>query len=514
MVAQPHEPAHFPEQVERRVLRVLAGPQAGAEVALRDGIYLVGTADGCDIVLFDDSVAATHLAISVSQDATDIEARDGAIALPGGTLQPGERANVDEAVAFTLGATSIGLGDHDTDWASLTVPNAPQLVEAEPDEDDATETGDDTDETPEEPEAAAPEETAAPVAVTTDKPSRRLWLLAPLALLLLVVPAGAWFYVEGRETTGETTAAPGSSEPAVLSARVRDIVAGLKLTEVTVDIGEGGSISLRGYVPDNGRQVELQQALQAAGIDVADHLRSAGELVDQTRLTLANYGWTTPGFGTHLHVSYGGYGTVFVDGYLGPQVDRTTLRRQILGDVPGIAALRFRQADIGYWIERLQANLVQAGLGHWLTVSAEHGDIRITGELTEKEARTWREVGEAFVKESDGWPKLDIAVRMVRPGHVPAATSAAPASPEAPTSVEPVGVPAAPSAPQIDAPDITVVGVITSGSGFKRVLLSDGATLGEGDTVEDKFTVAEIHADRVVLRAEGRSFTYHVKEAR
>lgn len=49
------------------MLRVLSGPQAGAQLALRDGVQLVGSNEAaCDIVLFGDDIAAAHCRLAVA----------------------------------------------------------------------------------------------------------------------------------------------------------------------------------------------------------------------------------------------------------------------------------------------------------------------------------------------------------------------------------------------------------------------------------------------------------------
>ena len=61
-------------------LVVVAGPDAGRELALCRGTYFVGKADGCDLVLSDGAVSRRHLQVAVVRDGVllrDLASKNG-----------------------------------------------------------------------------------------------------------------------------------------------------------------------------------------------------------------------------------------------------------------------------------------------------------------------------------------------------------------------------------------------------------------------------------------------------
>ncbi|RUW20436.1 EscD/YscD/HrpQ family type III secretion system inner membrane ring protein, partial [Mesorhizobium sp. M1A.F.Ca.IN.020.06.1.1] len=47
------------------ILRVLSGPNQGAETSLEEGVWLIGASDTADLTFADPELADTHLRIAV-----------------------------------------------------------------------------------------------------------------------------------------------------------------------------------------------------------------------------------------------------------------------------------------------------------------------------------------------------------------------------------------------------------------------------------------------------------------
>ena len=141
------------------LLKIVQGPNAGAEIALPDGIEItVGKADSCDIVLADPTLPDSPMALS---------------ATPGGVLLDG--APLEPFHVVVRGSTAFAAGPADAAWGTLVWPK--------PEEPEAPEPAPAPGKEEEKPAAEPPAPTPAPA---PSKPLLRR-LLIPLAVLLVLL---------------------------------------------------------------------------------------------------------------------------------------------------------------------------------------------------------------------------------------------------------------------------------------------------------------------------------------
>ena len=85
------------------LLKIVEGPNRGAEIALVEGVAVtLGKGDECDIVLADSTLPEEPLSIEASDDAVTVN---------------GER--LEQFAVKTLGATSFAVGPTDSPWGEL-----------------------------------------------------------------------------------------------------------------------------------------------------------------------------------------------------------------------------------------------------------------------------------------------------------------------------------------------------------------------------------------------------------
>lgn len=495
------------------VLHVLTGSQSGAEVALQEAPYTVGTAEDCDVVLSGADVAENHFTLTVGASGVLIEAQAARIWMADGILEPGDRSEIDDAQALTLGgATSIAIGPKGTDWGSLPVPEAHE-PEVSPSSDlDEEAEGDEPDAPDENAEASTAEAIGAegpsedglvpgerPAPATTGPGRQRLGLIAACVVLLLVITGTAALLT--FQTGGATNAQADptqSIDDMIAAAKAR--VKALSLEEVHVEAEEGlNKIALTGYVADGGQLSALQASMAEGGIEFVDRVRAVSEMVDSVRMTLSGFGWPVSGYAEHLKVGYVGAGTLYVDGYIGSNVDRTRLHRAITTDVPAVAEVDFRRASLAAWADILRNGIADAGLSRWITVAPSGNRLRVSGELTHSEAETWRVAAEAFTKKSGGYPELEIDVRLNRPAQFQPAASV----PEPPKQTK----------AQPTQPKVVISGVVTGTNGIKLALFSGGDILQVGESIGG-FEVIDIQTNKVVLRSGKTVYTYDLGRKR
>ena len=147
------------------VLKIVAGPNRGAEVALVDGVAVtLGKGDECDIMLVDPALPDVPLKIETSAEG---------VVLDGELLEP--------LHVKTFGDTSFAVGPADKPWGNLVWPSTVTVVE----------------ETPAEP---APVAEKAPVAAKEPAPKEKSHgcLVSFIVLLLLAgIFAGLGWYFRG-----------------------------------------------------------------------------------------------------------------------------------------------------------------------------------------------------------------------------------------------------------------------------------------------------------------------------
>ena len=140
------------------LLKIVQGPNAGAEVALPDGVEItVGTADSCDIVLADPTLPDAPMTLS---------ATPGGVTLDGSPLEPFH--------VVLRGSTALAVGPADAPWDELVWPKPKG-------EENVTAPGEEA-EKPATPVAPPP----SPVPPAEPKPKKRSWLRRLVILLILL----------------------------------------------------------------------------------------------------------------------------------------------------------------------------------------------------------------------------------------------------------------------------------------------------------------------------------------
>ena len=259
------------------LLKVVEGPNKGAEIALVEGVAVtLGKDDDCDIVLADPTMPDAPLSVEASADGVVL----------GG--EPLESLSVK-----TFGATSFAVGPADAPWGELKWPK-PETA------DDSTEST--TNKTTEPPNNLTTEQpnsqtTEPPNNLTTEPSNRRrsgcFGCLLILLALLLVLTGLAWFfrvevksYAEslwekvraGRSGADDSPAAQASSTDAQLS-KLRDIAARYDISLVESDGQARLSGDLKTRRDRLAATAEAYEALPGVELDLSDDesLRATAE---------------------------------------------------------------------------------------------------------------------------------------------------------------------------------------------------------------------------------------------
>ncbi|WAJ30489.1 FHA domain-containing protein [Antarcticirhabdus aurantiaca] len=104
------------------ILKILSGVQAGVDVPLADGTYLVGQGDDDDIQIFDISLKPGHLRLTLGGGKIVLAAASGSVRTRNGiTLSPGDEGQeIEQLDIVSAGTTRFALGAPTANWASVT----------------------------------------------------------------------------------------------------------------------------------------------------------------------------------------------------------------------------------------------------------------------------------------------------------------------------------------------------------------------------------------------------------
>ena len=103
-----------------KLLKILTGPQEGAELELDAGIVLrMGTDDSCDIAIVDAMAPAQALEVVLEGDDVFVTAAAERIFAGDAALPVGEKTTLPDYTILTIGSTRCAIGDADKPWPPL-----------------------------------------------------------------------------------------------------------------------------------------------------------------------------------------------------------------------------------------------------------------------------------------------------------------------------------------------------------------------------------------------------------
>jgi type III secretion protein D len=264
-------------------LRFLNGEMKGRTIALKRGPNLLGSAGDCEVLLPGSEVLPRHLVFTVGEMVLTVQRMGTARARLNGDELAGQRRTVVAGDVVSIGPIDVQL--------DRSYPQArPAAGEEWPDSilpGDAVLQAD---------EAAQPK-------------SKGGYWVAGAALLLVLAGLLGVALIAGRNGGG-------AGSPGATLAELQKVVAGYPEVEVMAE--PGGRYSLKGFVETPQRKQALLQAVAPHGRQVAVHVQTADEMVEQARRYLAAPGVT---------VDYAGRGRLVVSGTVEDESVRQRIRR-------------------------------------------------------------------------------------------------------------------------------------------------------------------------------------------
>jgi type III secretion system YscD/HrpQ family protein len=371
--------------MQRFILRVLTGPNAGAEALLGERT-VVGSDESDDIMIGDGALAAGHFTIQVKVGTLILVVGDAPLTVKAEAKGKGAY-QIAPFDLIKFGSTCCAIGPEGADWpaydpSDLLPPMPAAAVPAAP---------------PEAAESPSPPEQAAAAAETKAAParSRRFptrWAAAAAAIVL-VVGLGV-FWIEHQESDATTQASRQTAQ---------EIVAAQAAKGVTVRADGSDGLIAEGFVVTNEQQRRLRQALQEAGLAVKYRVASLEQQVSAARTIVAASGARLAVEGDPET------GKIVLDGFLPDASQVDAIVRGLRRDIAELRPLETRivtpETVRSQVVERLRA----AGLDGSTNVEVAGNVVRIRGSLPEDGRKAVARVADELNDRWQGAVKVENA---------------------------------------------------------------------------------------------------------
>ena len=463
-----------------KILKILTGPQEGAELELDAGIALrIGTDDSNDIVLVDAMAPAQALELVMEGDDVSVMAAAERLFAGDAALPVGEKTALPDYTILTIGSTRCAVGDADKPWPPLRwIPLDVLLAEkTQPKEDEKTE------------EPKQPEQEEAPLSreqvekldeLQSQKRAKRGRGFAMISwlLLILICAAGMWF--TGRHVWN--LAAPKNAETVEISenahkTRLEKLREKAEALNLTLEEDEDGNLTrISGNVPKTSQRTSIEQIVKYDCPNVVCEMtddetlaRSVKELVwglTEGRLKLVDLKDRT----------------AKLMGMTNSEEEWKTIVDNIRHDVPRLATV---ESDVVYadvMAAKLREALSKTGF-HDVRVEILPGELQFVGYAPKESSQTFVKLVEEAVKYFPENARLSNLVKwkeenMVVDGETPVA-------------------------PKVR--QLPITGIVVHP--YPCVILADGQRLGKGSMVGG-YTIDDISLTEVSLSKEDEKLTW------
>lgn len=509
------------------VFKIYSGLHLGAQIVLEPGAWVFGRDDSADIIFWDESVAARHVAVTVHDDGrVELKALDAPVSavsgenLPDGFVSAGELWRFGDVLAAWGPQTADAAFWSNVSQAvrSFALPAPAQKETLREQESSGSEASglveaatDGRDQATSEPRGICRHFVVGSAAALT-------------ALCMLVVFMGwaALFAGETQRTAlldwleRHTPAAIENCSRSILEspmlqeARYRLAVAGLLgelpgapaqsvqnelaqngLPDLVVRRVENGAYHVAGIVPDDAHRARLLEVVGALEWPVVLDVVVESDYVEACRSAFNTQGFWPQ---VQLHKTDNAV-QLQVSGYMLSSVIEEKVFASVQSALPESVAVgeatntpltvtrRIRYADdVKKWLDKAFEQAAVTAV----RVSYLPGTVQLQTTLTPQQSERVRKALTLLQAMSDVPVKVDVVNVKPSPQTLAAERSA-----------------------KSDAPSFKVVAV--SGAALKFVTLSDGKKVFQGGTLPGGYRLEAVHADRLVLSKGARRINYPLK---
>nr|CAA6827541.1 MAG: EscD/YscD/HrpQ family type III secretion system inner membrane ring protein [uncultured Thiotrichaceae bacterium] len=391
------------------LLKILSGSNSGAIVRLKVGEVALGRSMSSDIILYDESVADTHLRLRVSEDAIIMTVLSHPVSVDHELLEVNEIL-LRPFQVVTLGSVEFFIADlrKNQDKANTNQATGTQV------------------------EAGSNEGGSIPLvhqhvagfsgAVGSHsvspkkKRSGALYLLLGLGALLV---ANFLYFMPNLINYAETLGFKESPE-----TRAEAFISELEADNLTVERKADGAV-VSGYVDTLREKRELMTQMSQVGDRVNYRIWANEELVTSAQQVAHALGQT--------EISFKGLGEgkLSAHGYVSSGEDWNQIKTNIMEDVSGIQAIDDDgMQTLARRKQALEQFIEKKGLSSRIRVTIVEKRIKVDGELTQSELTRWSDLYQEFLELNGAGPaivenlydardRIKLVIRSVSVGETP-----------------------------------------------------------------------------------------------
>ncbi|MCG8530935.1 MAG: type III secretion system inner membrane ring subunit SctD [Desulfovibrionales bacterium] len=342
-----------------QLLKILSGPNTGAEVELPEGEFVLGTGNDCDIILVDAAIATRHMRIEVTLSGVTVVPLEGTIVLEGETVPDGG-AELPEFRVLTVGGTYLCMGPANEAWPHIPVP---ALIDACV--------------LPEE-KTTGLEEIVGEELEYDEQPNllERFNLQQPAfmvaaAVLFIVVVSFVWTLI-------------GTESPTPIM-EARELLQANGYGKITVVQTKSGGLELQGVVNTDSSKLNLITLFEGFNpypvLKVKSYEELAAELQDIIQKKAPS-----------LAVSNVGGSKISITGYVQDPQELSKLRSELEPEITHYPTVRWEVTTWDDLKPELSRLVLAQGLEGKLSFAPEPEKIYYSGMLTKDEAKSWQAV--------------------------------------------------------------------------------------------------------------------------
>ena len=351
------------ESDERFILKVLTGPNQGAELEL--------SADECDVNFSDALVAPRHLSVELSEDSIVAKRLDGKVFVDGKPMVD-TRQTIKFFQFVTAGSTYFLFGPAGREWPQGVPGPLPPL----------------------EPETETQRESPAPSTKGPEKPkdeasptdrAKKVALLTFLLFSVLAVSSFLLMRLDRRDPPPPATAEsilPGVKAMVQKQPDAEAVTVGIRNSRVFVS----------GFVRTNAEARQLRSLVTRPDGLVACAVVSDEEI-------LADVGEILDSFRSGLRAKMDSAGGVEISGFAGDTDTWNQLRTILESDLPGYPRLKFSVVSGNQVISEGEAILRQSGLTSLIRLEATSAGLTASGSVPAMEAEAWAQAKDKIRSE-------------------------------------------------------------------------------------------------------------------
>ncbi|WP_244621955.1 type III secretion system inner membrane ring subunit SctD [Neomesorhizobium albiziae] len=354
-------------------LRVLSGPNRGAETSLEEGGWLIGSSATDDLTFADPELAASHLRIAVEAGRIQIIALAPGVRIGGKDLTSDNWTELDPLTPIQVGRTIFGIGP-----AGSSFPEFDSVVESgDLDTSACLVTG----------AEAASAFVGRKIYLMVGSIPRRLRLGAVACALLFTPAVGVWAAL-GRVPPSAPEAAPAAERMRIARDIIRDLKVARNFNITVVD----DKLVIEGDLRP-GDDSELKAALRNAGLEAEVLFKRPATLSDSQLVDLVKT--VISGFGIEGSVRLNGAGEITLTGHGPSDAKVAAALHRLRQDIPGLGEVE----DAIATPERARVFLetaMTAQLRRSIRILTKPDGVFVSGKLTPIAFEAWQNVASRF----------------------------------------------------------------------------------------------------------------------